>query len=273
MGCSKMSPGVTHGRRIGAASTGSNGRHDARACPGPRKKAPRAEDAEQEGPDAEVAIHDPELARLDGHLIQQRPAPGCARSSSRMMPRTRPTDRLIDGQRLAGQGRGGGSNATRRSDGRSRARTLPSITWAEYPGMGSGRKSGRGGDQFASPISGLVDKSGGDRPAPCGRACGRKGRERGDLIELPSQEGPLLGEGARSASDISHDLDEIDSGRNSRLYCPWATSFKQWNRWRWVGSSSPGRAEFMDGGVPPPLAKRIENSLGAPWDPSFGRTQ
>ena len=45
---------------------------------------------EQEGPNAEVAIHDPELSRLDRHLIEQLPVPAYETFSSRIKSRTRP---------------------------------------------------------------------------------------------------------------------------------------------------------------------------------------
>ena len=59
-------------------------------CQRTKKDASAAHDPEREGPNAEVAIHDQKLSRLDRHLIEQRPFLAYERSPPEIRSRTRP---------------------------------------------------------------------------------------------------------------------------------------------------------------------------------------
>ena len=83
-----------------------------RLVPADQEERPRTQDSEQEGPDAEVPIHDPELARLDDHLIEQRPLLGVGVLLQDDVE-DQAAGRFVDGQRLARQGSPNESSATR----------------------------------------------------------------------------------------------------------------------------------------------------------------
>ena len=147
MGCSKISP-------VCAAPDRSERldrlERQGRCVPADQEEGLGAEDSEQEGPDAEVAIHDPELAGLDDHLIQQGPLLGVGVLLQDDVE-DQATDRLVDRQRLARQG---AEQVERNSVMRWSVpvRTLPSRIRAAYPGIGSGRSPPAAAIRSPSPL-------------------------------------------------------------------------------------------------------------------------
>ena len=73
-------------------------------CQRTKKNAFALSDPEHEGPNAKVTVHDPELAELDEHLIEQRPLLGMGILLKNQVE-NQAADRLVDGQRHARQGR------------------------------------------------------------------------------------------------------------------------------------------------------------------------
>lgn len=165
-------------------------------------------DPQQEAADAEVAIHDQQLAGGDLDAVEQRPLLGVA-VLLRVGQEDQATGRLVEGQDLAGQP--GGAPVAERHDpvlGAGQGVAVEDAAGIAFDRLGP---EGPGGhDQLAGPPGGVADDGGRDlRLHAVELAIGAGGR--GDLPEpAPLEGGPRRG--SEAASDIGEDADEVRQG-------------------------------------------------------------
>src|SRR3954465_9305992 len=158
---------------------------------------------------AEVAVHDPELARLDIDPLDQGPllAVGILLEDQ---VEDQPAGRLIDRQRPARQaGRGGGPQGRDAMLGAGQDVAIEDPDRMALDRLGREAPAGR--DELACPRGRAADDRLGDRQLHAVELA-VEGRERGHARELSPQEGGA-GRGPVAAGDIEHDLDEVGQGQ------------------------------------------------------------
>jgi hypothetical protein len=120
-----------------------------------------------------------------------------------------PAGRLVDRQRHAGQpGRPGGPQ--RHDPVLGPGQDVPVEDPGRIPRDRLGPQAAAGDDQLARPSGRAADDVLGDAQLHAAELA-VEGRDRGDPLEFPSQEGGA-GAGTKPAGDVEHDLDEVAQG-------------------------------------------------------------